>query len=526
MNDPVLSPFVQVWLDDMPDKKLTNGNRSSRQNAATIKSFSYGVSNGLGVKVEVVDEAGGEFYRYFTKLGIGNRDLILKQKKMNFQFGWISQNCNGLAWFNPKGKCTGYSPQFPCSGYVLPNPKVDAYTSCVHTLFIQDIECLTNSGNAFKFVINATDLTASIQSVNNVETKGNDEIRMPLRRAVFELFDQYGIDTCFIEIDPNGNVRPMKFATIPGACTGRDSNVNQEEDGPCGIWPVKGRRPVVAAREWVNSVFTKDRRGIVTMWDSQGGKPRLLFCRSNNDPCNDNKFNPSLNLGTYIVNGGRYSPVMSFQPNFKYILEQLMTGTTRPIGAGEMPAFNVPQKPGTHPCLPNSRMPSSKDTGFNAIQSMNPNMWVWFLKDAGRKAQESHLINNYSNLKAMPIEAELKIQGNPSYEFPILTNGYCLSIIYVNPFRPVQVGGFEEWQQGQSLNIGNIVGNIINGNNPLATDTCNPILSNCNWQISGVNHDITDGAYHTTIRVRLNAPGIELPSDSPLGGCPGGFVFK
>jgi hypothetical protein len=36
--------------------------------------------------------------------------------------------------------------------------------------------------------------------------------------------------------------------------------------------------------------------------------------------------------------------------------------------------------------------------------------------------------------------------------------------------------------------------------------------------ITGVDHQINPGSYYTTLKLKLPAPGVDLPFDAPLGG--------
>ena len=59
----------------------------------------------------------------------------------------------------------------------------------------------------------------------------------------------------------------------------------------------------------------------------------------------------------------------------------------------------------------------------------------------------------------------------------------------------------------------------------LQTSTCNTILSNKNYMIKGVNHQIQNGSYTTTFSLFLPGSNIDIDFDQPLGGAGGTETF-
>jgi len=517
-DEPVLYPWVEAWIPG-ENFRLSMGNTSSRENEAQIKSFNFGISNGLGVKIEVVDEAGGQFYKFFQRINYTNRAAA--DKMIRFRWGYIGQTTQGEIR-NFKSRSTETPAGGGCgaaggAGLPLPDPSDPRMVSNEHTLFIQDIECQASSASCFKFIINALDMHANAMGAVDNRTFGGEKDPIFLTVAIKELFKPYNIDVDFLEIDSTGNRRPLRFFVPPNTCPTEAQQRKVEFCGPCGRWNVGNRPPLEAACAWMNETFSKDGRGIIRFWEDIPKGQKLVFARSTRDPINS--FDEQRVLGTYIVNGAACSPVISFQPNYKFMYQQSMTGAVRPPGNAEMPNKNVGQKQaGLDPDkAPPSAMTNLTNAGISMMPNTGQRTWIWFLQDAAKYVLDAATHNNYANMVFTPIEAELKIQGNPAYEWPYMCNGYALSVVYLNPFRPKQTFfgefGDAEWFQGNPSKFG------------LSTDQCNPILTNCNWLIMGVSHDIRDGAYYTTIKVRLLTPGVDLPPNAPLGGCPGSFKF-
>ena len=97
-----------------------------------------------------------------------------------------------------------------------------------------------------------------------------------------------------------------------------------------------------------------------------------------------------------------------------------------------------------------------------------------------------------------PIEAELKIIGNPKFVNPIFLTGRWVSVVVVDPYYFEGGAAGCEW---------------------ISQPDCNPILSNKKWMILGVDHQITAGSYVTTFKLVLYTPNINIPGGTPYGGC-------
>jgi hypothetical protein len=100
-----------------------------------------------------------------------------------------------------------------------------------------------------------------------------------------------------------------------------------------------------------------------------------------------------------------------------------------------------------------------------------------------------------------PITADLRILGDPRAQFVYMDRwmGQSVSIVAINPFHIAGGGngGCGDW---------------------LAKPMCNQILSNKSWKVHAVNHSIKEGSYTTTLKLFLEAPGIQIGHDDPLGG--------
>ena len=107
-------------------------------------------------------------------------------------------------------------------------------------------------------------------------------------------------------------------------------------------------------------------------------------------------------------------------------------------------------------------------------------------KDAPRDALRSQAANERANKNYESVEAEMRIQGNPALDniYDLITK--TVSIIVINPFHLANGGNGIDW---------------------LIPAPCNDILSNKNWRVKGVSHEVREGTYTTTLKLFLVSPG-------------------
>src|SRR5690606_21460739 len=79
-------------------------------------------------------------------------------------------------------------------------------------------------------------------------------------------------------------------------------------------WEPANRTKIAGALDWLRPYLTdRDKSCTDYTWNSGGSEPGIIFWEDNsknNTRCSS--------LGTYIVNGGELSPVISFQPKFSW----------------------------------------------------------------------------------------------------------------------------------------------------------------------------------------------------------------
>lgn len=156
-----LSPYVSLYFGDPNNPTITVGNKSSPQwdNTAIIKSFSYGSSNGAGVKVEILDQQGGPFSLFVDKISKCIAKASSPEYEMTVEWGWIIQKCNG-----------GLS--------IIRSPRI--------TLKLINIEVNLSDG-AIKYLLTATDTMQFVFAARHEEIKGSDDNPISIRDAIIKL---------------------------------------------------------------------------------------------------------------------------------------------------------------------------------------------------------------------------------------------------------------------------------------------------------------------------------------------------
>jgi len=453
LEGALFAPWVEITFAG--GNKITVGNESSPNsgNRAVIKSFQYGTSNGQGCEVEILDEEGGNLVKFMEKL---NKTLKNSSTDYNMivDFGWIIQNSNGSATVR----------------------KTSDYGGALHFL---PTKLTSRYENGFiKFIIQGTDLFSRIAENRIIKTYGDDNNKITLKEAIRRILS---------ENDPK--VESVKYYRKgQGGVISEWKFKEEGGDGPKGVWQANSLNALDVIRKWINTVTTDDDKGIVVVWNCASESPEIMLWEAPPEikPCLSN-------VGTFIVNGGNCSPVISFSPTAEWAVV-VKKGN---VSGGPSSAENIDVKE-----IKNSKEKwADADAGAQRTQQGGNIGYENQLApdEASKKLAKAQLEHDraatyYDAVPSAPITAELAIQGNPEFVHPTFLLDSFVSIIFINPFY------------------------ITNGCDWLIEPTCNPVWSNKNWQILGVDHQIREGSYITTLKVRLFAPGSDIGSDKGLGG--------
>ena len=217
----------------------------------------------------------------------------------------------------------------------------------------------------------------------------------------------------------------------------------------------------------------------------------------------------SLCIGTYIVNGGKDSPVIEFNPKIKWDFAVV------PVPGGQFAGETIQPTPqakaqGIIECPQLSR-PQAVGAGQTVSTPITNAHKDVFGKDAVKMAQQAQAkqaIEVGIVFTDNVIEADMVVVGDPLLPTQVdgIIGGKFVAIAYINPFHlmPSGDGGCGEW---------------------LAKPPCNEILSNKNWQIKRMNHRIAEGTYTTSFGLYLATPGFDINKGQPIGGAPDGAAI-
>ena len=465
-NGAVFAPFAEIGFIGKDKKNVTTitvGNRSSKNSKAIIKSLEYGFTEGAGVKVEIVDEQGSNIGKFLDKL---NKTLSNSNHdyRMIVDFGWIITDCNGNQTIDSVSKggfvSGGVGSTFGFL-YFLPM-KIDA----------------SYEGGKAKYTIEGNDLQDRIGESRINEIFGREDNKISIKQAIRDLFK-------------NG---PVKIDVVFERKDGTEWEFANSDGGPNGpktVYTSDQQNGLATTRKWLSSLTTSDGKGVVFQWDQSRPSPTLVLLEDVNPAPNENDPMCKNSIGTYIVNGGNYSPVLSFSPQINW---KLSTGADAHSNSGAVSAGGASveggqgiEKGGTQTMY----IPSQNELDTRSAAD---------IAKLGTKAVVAH--GNATRFREIPhcVEAELKIIGDPRLSLPLGANGMVakkVSIVVINPFFIQSTQKGCEW---------------------LAVPNCNETLSNKNWMIKGVNHQIKEGSFVTILKLYLVMPNSELAAGTPIGG--------
>jgi hypothetical protein len=431
-----LSPYVE--LDIAGGIKVGNKSAPSFNNEAVIKSFEFGTSNGATAEIEILDEQGGTFDKTITAMASRLCDYS-GDKVMAIKYGWTTTNCGG-----------GGVPRLTAPIYLVPKDLTVTY-----------------EGGKIKYKITAVDPMKVAASTTRLQwVFGTDDHPMKLKDALQQLMDK---ECPKIKLKWYGK-------------EGKPSNWDFKDE-PKSVWDGDNQNKLSSALKWMEYFVSENDRGVYASWDVTSKTPTMIFREGNIPDCY--KSDPEgTNSGTYIVNGGKNSNVISFSPSVSWPnWWQAEAGTGGNAGGGWTAGG---QSVGAE--NPRSCPEATKGLGIQetlswcryALDTFGP-------KNAMAKMAWNQRLNATANkISGMsPVEGELKIQGDPSEQFyhPALVVGNKIHVVVINPFHLRD--GQCEW---------------------LAEPICNSTFTSEEWQVMGCSHSIREGSFVTTLKIRLNPP--------------------
>lgn len=468
-----LSPWVKLTLK-RSGSIITVGNEScpSTMHNAIIKEFEFGQTDGFTMRIVIHDQQGSNFVQFMKDL-IKDFKLLVPSGAltMEVRWGWVKSGCaEPVPW-----------AASPC-----------------HIVMPDNIECNFSQGK-FIFEITAKDLPYRMMEARIEKAKGQDDKPMRLKHALVKMLtdtkEKPAISSvAFLRMEGSGP-QPCDFEKWP--------------DGPEGTWVPEGRDKLHTAEAWIKDWRTDRLKGWTMAYDST--KDQVIFWEDSKPKCGEAKDWDSMCIGTYIVNGGKRSPVIEFNPKIRWDFASLVNAGGG-VKEGE-PMLNantehVGHVSGRLPC-DIQRIEDVNHTAGIAVNIANNRNSKDILgkkaEDHNQLAVEKHLRAN--KLLHQNIQVDMVIVGDPTLLPPsegIWTRN--VAIVFINPYH---------------LMIGR--GGAGNGMNAscgewLALPVCNEVLSNKAWVCNKITHKITPGHYTTTLGLFLTASGIDINTCEPIGG--------
>jgi hypothetical protein len=471
-----LAPWVCIRFESVDEQAkttpITVGNRSApgttpEKHAAVIKSFEFGQSDGWTVRVVIHDQQGGSFEDFMRHLFDDWRTSAPKPgaTRMKFQFGWSRASCG-----------------FPLRAKLSP---------CFYTL-LDGIETSFMEG---KFIAELTGKSVGMVAREGATEEvigGDGKDGVCLRDAIVKHAKDPDLppsveDVQFVKIVNNQDGQPVQtecgFKNFDPACT--------KYGGIKGKWHANSLDKLHTIHTWLSQHPTEDDRPWRVSFDPTTPGERMLIHQANQLVCKGPL--SQICVGVYVVNGGKDSPVIEFNPKIKWDFTMYES-----VGGGS-------SNQSSNPLVGEDGRPSSKTKGIVDCQktmsrSEQPgagqerqivtteNLKNREGEEADRIAYEAtskHALANMRNLYHDEIEADLVIVGDPSFINPWLLQEKQVGIKFINPFFITKDDG--------GPNCGDW----------LAKPPLNKVLTSDAWRIRSVTHKIDMGSYTTTMRVAL-----------------------
>jgi hypothetical protein len=442
LDGAVFAPFVELNIRGGSFYTVGNESSPNEPHKTVIRSFQYGfgvASSGVGAKIELVSEGGNAYIEFAKALNKTINQAPEDTDLTYFKYGWIIKKCDGS--IEKKS-----SPEIHC--------------------MIKTMQTNYEVGTV-KISIELVDLMSRHFERRIDGNFGSDDNKIPLREA---------IDSVFQENDPIMSVRyePPEFCFKYGGC-----------EGPRAKWPGDQQNALSVIRKWLSGQVTENDKGTIIQYDPLQTE---LVITEDPKPGPDEAGDCRTRwVGTYVVNGGNCSDVLSFTPTVDWILFNNNAGGTAPGGdAGVGDETAEPDIQVEHAGPQDNQTIQHQDRDWGS-----PN-------NSARRNQESTAAQTRANkdYEIKPgLEAELKILGDPDEKFanPVLLAGATVSIVMINPYHLDECTWISE-------------------------PKCNEVLSNKKWLILGIDHQIEAGKYNTTIKVKLDTPNADIDQGETLGG--------
>lgn len=485
------APFVEAKFINETNQEITSvtvGNESykTRPNTAVIKSMEYGFITKPEAVLEIIDEAGGELGLFVDALRKCGNNRIGPGARVLLKFGWVKTDCEGYSSDN----------RITFQGFI--------------SLLVTEIE-ISYEKNLVKYTIkcDASNAITTNQREDGISGRSSPTgPKMRLTEAIERLCATKNIIVVYAREDGDGTIKtqvgvwPENMSAEEAPWIWEHHGVN----GPRGSWQGDNNDVLSTISRWLEPYRIQDGpegAGIKMVFDSKNFDRLFLWkdpgksnIRCSNFQSSDEGNNLLSGggtkkrgyLGTFIVNGGKCSPVLNFDPKFNFI-----SGLARKNTGGN--ASGVESSNSVYPenedkeeenCKEDNKRTGPENNATipqHAKENYPPNL----VNKETLRSNIAHIkANMLSEFKIANLQADMTIIGTPVDKFVDLTLflNAPVSVIVLNPFY--------------------IAGNM-NGDcgdwSWLANTGCNQLLSDYKYICVGLNHSIKEGSYVTTLKL-------------------------
>lgn len=468
------APWVWVKFGKEGDD-ITVGNESywANPHTACVRSLEVGWIDQQKVTIEIVDEAGGTLGAVADALrkcvpftGPGG--------EIRFQFGWIIATCEGK-------KRVIRSDIFKCTGLKLE---------------------VSYSEGKIKYKLECGTAQNVTEVMRQDPTVGEDDKPIDIEKAIEKLCSlDPPMNVRYCEMQPDGKLKDVKFEWA------------RLKDPPKAAWQSDNQNRISVIMKWLAPFRVKDGKcdkGIIPIMTPTKYDELILLKDPSlgpGDPVRCGMGTDLTSIGTFVVNGGKCSPVIEFTPSINVIKAASVFsaggGTSGPTKTNNNFSEDKKCERAEKVHGPNTGTQSS----VTITQQAHDAYGVKVAYEESMKSEIAHQnASRLTNVVGEAITADLKILGDPSPAYCRNIPGRTAAIVVINPFHIRGGSQCGDW---------------------LARPGCNELFSSKGYMINGINHSISAGSYTTTLKLSLVTSSVNIGVGEPLGGVgSNGYVFK
>lgn len=472
---------------------------------AFIKSFNLSIESGYGAKLEIIDTSGNDFVGFYNTV---YKNSCLKENQppppgnqaanntvAGEEVFIVSVNV-GYIFVNSEGKQVVYQSYLNAPSRSLPGRNMGPYMN----FFLIQLQVQVES-NIWRYTLDlkAADGPLANQVVN--DRKGAPGKEIPFLRAAEIMLD--GECPPKLVLD-NSNKARVAIIKPPQGINGKFSYTGEKKAGSAdnatrkGIFAGYNLPPLDAIRKNMETFVTRDGKGAFMFYPTGANNGTLYLMEAESNFCIQKRGSlPECGVtpfaGTYVVNGGDFSPVIKFDPTISFLGKANKVSGGVAGGGVSSKSVQVDNGCDVTTDATSEKIKKAKAQGQtiamssaisnDAVNKEPPKNLAQLQAQAGAAAIAAENASKPSVIGA--ITANLTIQGDPRFLWSLNVLGSTIKIIFVNPFA-ISTGGSP------------IYGTETDW---LANPKINSVISDGYYTVQGCDHQISGGSWTTTLKI-------------------------